>query len=64
MESTKAKENTEANDKYRLSRLTDEILRQSGFDIFGRAIKDSNYRQIIFEARIKTGAYCGKSSRR
>ncbi len=54
----------DANDKYRLSRLADEILRQGGFDIFGRTIRNSNYQQVIFEARIQTGAYCGKSGRR
>lgn len=53
---------------YELAREADAILRQKGFDIFGRKIEPNGkardiYLQNRFEDSMFTGAYCGQRRR-
>jgi len=47
-----------------LSREADKILKQNGFDIFGRNRRETNFFQINFDNRMQTGAYSRSSESR
>ncbi len=48
--------------QFELSKHADQILKNAGYDIFGRT--DSTHAQISFEYNMRTGAYSSNQSKR